>query len=810
MADAGGTRVDRTIISVEESPQNKRTEESIRDITREIADQRFEVGLLNDETRKLSKAMRNGEDVVEDFITAEIALARAQDKLRKSESERRKALAGTNIELEKRAALLSKQRRQQQALGAQAREFGDIESRTRALTGAVGFVGGARGQQAERFVNIGAEGLASVEAIKLLKLELPKMAANMGLAQLSTKQLKIGLGVAALATTAVVVAIKLIGDASKEAQQAAQAQIETQRQLSELRIGDLTTAEIKAEKQAIEELNVIRRNERRVLEETARELLDGLGDLEKYGEATGLANQGIDDYTTRIDELTKDIDSSAAVFVELNNALDDATTAANDAAAAERELASERETEVAKRIKKIQRDLKLESDALQRAATFTEEQRQARLQEIDALRALEDATQEKLKSDIDRGKIDGQLADDAFAASEVRQSALRQEQTFLNTIVAEGVAVREEEAAAAELLEEQLKLTEQATKDAAKALEANLKLTLATGAKIAKFNEATAEKAEDMALKLLRDQEDFDRERAEDIADFNRDLADLDRDFFEDRADILADTAADLDKIASERQSVIDDANQEALDAERDHRKELRDIQRDANKAIGDAAANLDAQALLAAKEERKERVEEENERFKEESGIRERERKERLKELERERRERIRDGNQRLQDLRRQHQRERSERIADFNRQLFLEDQNRALALSRQQEDWNIEDQRRRSHFGLVESETDAHLDKLLLSTQDGFVAIQAAWDAGMGGLGDGGAVGAPLIGGSTGPVGAPLVPFIPTPSPLGAGANTFNQISMPISVGGDAQSAQMARIVRDLVDQRIGQLTA
>jgi hypothetical protein len=624
----------------------------------------------------------------------------------------------------------------------QARQFGDVETGIRPVTGAIGFLGGAKGQQFEQVANIGPELLAAVEGVGLLRQQLPQLTENLVKSAGGVSNLALGMGVFAIAAAAVVVTLKAISDASKESVQRAKVQIETQRQLSDLQISTLTTKEINEEKRAIEELNVIRRREREALVESHNELLNSMTYLEKMGEATGVANKGVDDYARAIEELDKEVASSEVVFKELDDALGSASAAAADLKAREQELADERERllgiAVTRELTKIKERSKLRADAEIKAQTATTAGVLAEQEKLH-IKYRESTVQMRELSELyGRGFM-------SLAEYRVEQGKLLVEQD--NLIFQMGL-LRDVVMPAAEANEAQAKALAKVTavSDAAKAALDNMGGTLDDNVeKLEDYAEKTAEIEASRALKLSQDAEKFALERVNDLADHYKDMAELDRDYYVDRGDLLTSLREDLSDISADELDALRDHNKDSQRAAEDHYERLAEIQNSAQSDIASAAGRLDAIAILEAQERAEKDLELEDKQYKKEQKRREEDFRDQLAQFKKLRRETLKKYRQDLRDLESQHRRERMVKEVAFREQLRREDQQRAMAAQHQQQSWALEDSKRAAHFGIIRNATTSHYQTLETITIEGMSLVQAAFAAGIAGMDDGGAVGAP-----------------------------------------------------------------
>lgn len=745
---------------------SKRVEQSAQRLAARVAKLKKEIADLQGTARDLNKELDKDDKAFEEAIQNTIRLEKARKSLKDTEAELRREIDKTATARKESAE--------------QARLYGDVESRTRAITGAVGFVGGAGGAQIERTVNIGAEVLASAEAVGLLKQELPELAKNLGI----TKQSAAALGIEAVALAGAFVVIKgLAGEitAGADATKAAvNGQIDALQKYNDF-IQDATTDDLIAR---IEELSKTRAAKGQLLEdlnEMKIALETGLdatgpgaerlaGNMLKIGDALGIVDFGADDLNEALAQVTAELASTDTEFRLLTQAFGEGATAANDAAEREREY-------TAAKIEGLERERRIAVEA----ATLTQEQLDKRLESLaiergaaedflTALQALEQT--EQVVESINETK-------DAIAEMD-------EETRLLTEVAAPLVKIREDEAAAAEqaaaAIALQAKNTDLLYKTyqiaAAEQTKFANELAKVEADRIAldeDYAQKTLEIQQDRDLKLVQDAEKFALDRVNDTADFYKELAELDREYYEERGQLLEDLQADLasldfdlgedlaglkddltDDLADltqERLDALRDYNKEAQRAAEDHYKNLENIQRRAQNDIRSASARLDALAIYEAQKNAEEQLTVEKDRYDTEQKRREedfrdqqaqyaRERRERLQEYQkaeqdlrkrhqRERQERIQAYQQSLRDLDKQHQRERQSQIAAFNEKIRREDQQRALELQHQQQAWAIEDQRRAQQYQNERDQLNQHYSALLSLTSNGLYQIELAYQA-------------------------------------------------------------------------------
>jgi hypothetical protein len=652
-------QLNTTVIKIEPDSSNRRADQSIKSISDRLGDQRTVVKRLSDETRKLERAFRRGTDVSKEWARAEAQLVREKTKQVAIEKDLRRAIDGTNREIEER------NRRQREQAGI----YGDVGSRTRDITGLIGAAGGDIGARIERSVNIGAEFLDANEGIRLMRQELPKLASQTGLANLSVGQLAGGIGVATLAVVGVTAAMYAMKDASDESRQAALARIETLRKLSELEISTLTTSEIKEQQAAIEETNKIRRAEREELARERDELNFNLAAHEQLAEAVGIASFGVDDYDNRIKELDKEINASIGVYDKLESALSDATTAANDAIAAEEKLADRRKTRGENLIELARDELDAAVQARNRAKTWTREQLDARQSAIDDQLAIEKRYRERLNDLFESGEITSEQFESALNNSYSATADLERELRLLYSVVSWGIELRAREAAAIAGVNTSIEALNKASNKLQEDLIAGASGILSSSRDTAALVGGIA----DVNNTIDQERIKFEEAQAKATIKQYQELAKIDRDYLQDRGDVLRGINADIAGIDQERIEEIRDFNKESIRLAEDHQDALLKIERDLNTGIESAVEDRNVGAAIAAARAAEEQAQDENKRYETDKERREEDFNDLLKQIAAERSERMRAGQQELIDLRNRHNAERAERINAFQAQLNI-----------------------------------------------------------------------------------------------------------------------------------------
>jgi hypothetical protein len=203
---------------------------------------------------------------------------------------------------------------------------------------------------------------------------------------------------------------------------------------------------------------------------------------------------------------------------------------------------------------------------------------------------------------------------------------------------------------------------------------------------------------------LLREQEDYDRNRVKELRDHYADLAQIDTQYYEKQAALLADLADIANEANADKLREIADATKEAQRANEDYVDSLEKTKQD----LRAGALRLDAIAIY----ETQQRLKEQGAQYDKEKKRREEDLQDRIDELDDQRDERLAAGRKALEDLRKQHDKERADNERAFQLRLKEEDQERSIRLSRQRQDWAQEDAERARHVaqqvGLVQSGFD------------------------------------------------------------------------------------------------------
>lgn len=599
-----------------------------------------------------------------------------------------------------------------------ARLYGDVESRTRAVTGAVGYIGGAAGEGFERTANIGAEVLAATEGIGLLRMELPRLVSQLGLTTSSIVGLSLAAGGLAVAGYGV---IKMLENERKERERVRQAideDIKARLEVSKV-VATSTTEEVEA-------VIAAREQERAGLQDHLHELefmMQGYEDL-----VSGVSSDAADAFLTLDEASTRPFialerlqagmrDTEQAIgdidgeIEDYNTRLAEGATAAADAARAEEDLRLRRlenaQQVAAEIVREEAETAQQRIDLARRERDWSSEQVEARLEDIDTEIQARQAQQAALQRQHDMGVLVGEAWTNASQDINDTLFDLQKEARDLALVVLPAARAREAEA-------EALDAANKAQEKRLDLMREEAEEMLARRDTFASFLTETRVAQEEHAQILLEEEQDFQRERLRDWAAHYRDLADLDADAARKEADALDKLAEQESEGRAEELKTLADHQRDRQRAAEDHQRRLRQIEDDAQFDFEEAARKRDTAGALAALRRGERALKGEDEQYRVAQQRREEDFNEQLAELRAERAAKRQAGLEALADLREQHARERAERIAEFQRRLQEEDQDRHIRLQRQQEAWQAEDEARRKHYAEQLGLTQKELQKI------------------------------------------------------------------------------------------------
>jgi hypothetical protein len=336
-----GDQVERIVLQVD--AESKDAEKNLARLSSEVNDLAKETRRLEKVSRDLNKAMERGENVADDRVKNTIKLERTRKRLADTTRELRGEIDQA-AKSEKAFALA------QRESAERARLAGDVESRLLAVGGAAGTLGGRGGAAVEQAARVPAEVLASVEAVGLLRQELPQFTANLiesagGVANLAAGAVALG-GIAAVGT----VALLAFNKANEKSKEAIRETIAVNERYAEV-IATGTTEEVRAAINANEE-----RNKELELERVRLQAIvdgfqgkDGLtGATVDLVDAVGASVGGYGEAKDKLEEVNNELDENARLNSNLSIAIERGSTAAADAKVAEEALATTRENEAAR------------------------------------------------------------------------------------------------------------------------------------------------------------------------------------------------------------------------------------------------------------------------------------------------------------------------------------------------------------------------------------------------------------------------------------------------------------------------------
>lgn len=570
-------------------------------------------------------------------------------------------------------------------------------------------------------VQIAGDMFRFVDAIPDAKLGLTQLTKQMGLADVGAVKLGAGIGVAALATTALVIGIDALSNASEKARERVEAAIEAERRRAQIAPEFSTRDELtEALKQL--DLDMAKRAEQiRRAEEDRQALFDSYNAFEQLAEATGIYNQGLDEQDAYLKELRVSQAADAQLKESLEQALREGATATADAADAEERLAARRVAAAQTAMSAIDQQMQREIAQRRQIASYTPAQVDSEVSGLRDQIAAYDNALVALRAEFDAGVINMvEFREKEKALADARDRAA-EDLTYLDTTV-RAAAQRRASAADSE------KRLEQATKDAERAVNDIATAEQRRAGLLASYADATEQTATRRGVDDAREAEDFARKQAADRAKHNADLIALDRKHLEDRAALLAKLGEGETEAEKARLDALRDFQDREKKATVDYWRDMRKINRDERLSVLDAAARLDASAVLAAQRQAEQQRQERTEQYEAERAERQADYDDRLAELAEQRREKQAALAQELRDLEDKHRRERAERIRAFNQQQADEASDRALRQQRLAQDRAYEDSQRQKQFNAEL----AAINNLITAAEDlerkSRAAIQAA----------------------------------------------------------------------------------
>jgi len=694
--------------------------ERMRATTKRMADG---ASLLSADMRRYGRSAEKAARSTKNISTVASAAASAMNKIHQAVGDVNSALSHTDA-LEVYADKL-------QAVREQASAYGNFETRITMVTGALSSVGGGAVAQP---LYAGAQVAGAIKGFKLLKLELPGLTQQLlgsgkatkaavsalqqfvpGMSEASAETAVAVGSFAAMAGAAAALSIALgkAKDIIEASKTATEGYLEVSRRYAEL-VATGTTQDLQDAIEKNRERNQAIDIERQALHDLLvqyEDAKDGAEGLTRavlgVNEMFGLNMGGIEDVRDRLGELDTEYQNNIALESKLVNALSTGATATADMKVQEEKLAQQRAEASQAIVAHLDSEMQYRVQLAQREDTWTRDQVQARLDAIDRQRKALEEEQQAL--DFYNEQMD--MSADVYEAKAQQLgaaiSALDREAQDLTSSVVPAIKAREEETARVDELKSVLELTAQTAKNAAASVgkvgdalqEAAKRARAATNLR-SDYEAKAAAIAEKRNVASIREAEDWALKQTRARADHYRDMAKFDRDYYLKRQRAIAAIGNEDNSANTERVKALQAFNKEDLRRTEDHLLRLADIERDTRSAVRDAAASLDARAVIAAQRQGKKQLDAENRKYTLEKKRRAEDFKDQLKALEAQRKERLEAAKRTLEDLRQQHERERRERIATFQREQQDAAVERSIKLQRQREDWAREDMQRRQAF--------------------------------------------------------------------------------------------------------------
>lgn len=655
-------------------------------------------------------------------------------------------LAEGNHELEIAQQIQQKISRGTELAGTQARFFGDVEGRFRALTGAVGYVGGTG---LEQKANIAAEVLASVEAIGLLKQEFPQMAAAARGFLRDAGTFNVVMLAAAAAIAATAVAATLLDENAQKGADHVKALAESMKTYFEA-IATGTSTDIRDQIKDGEQSLSVLRQQLAILKDADDQMSSVLGGIPYW--AQGITDSylgtsyGAEELKSRIKELESEIRETELTSGLLTSALSSAAVQARDLAEAEKELMETRRDEADAIISDLDSALQEQARREVELETIMPEDAAAAVREAQADFDRMTILLAELDKMLELGLIDTEyytakhyeLLESFYAARETLEyyNTTATEAATANQFLANVLTfTKDSMGALTDSVSDFADWSEKASKAAEKAAADAQKFWSSFAKAADEHQRAIAESQMDYATAVQREIMDFERDMVNRAIDHSIELSRMDQDYYEKRADVLQKLGGDEEK---QRKEELDKLAKHQLDMARlaeDHRLKMMQIQRDMNVGVEAAVEDRNVSAAIEAVRTAKEEARREEEQYELERKRREEDFKLQVEEMTKQREEKKRDYQQQLQDLRQNHERQRQERIQDFNREQARRQQEFAIRRQREEEDFNQRIQRMRDQFMRQWGMTSDHYAYLNQLTSYGMARVEntmiIAWDS-------------------------------------------------------------------------------
>lgn len=711
---------------------------------KDIREAARQTGKALDDSGTAARNLDKIADATDDATRATRDLADAYDEVgKKALQAQRASESSAKATLENEAALTRQ-------MESRARVSGDVESQVRALTGATGYFGG---EGVEHIANYGAELLAVSEASQLLRLQLPELAAQLGL---TTTQAGLAAGGLGLLAVGIYSLYQHFDKASESA--------EKYREVLEFQLqqGEETRAFLKSA--TAEEVNARIQETQAKIDQAYKELdinqalLDQLENIDiakvitegvtlevPFGEdivlkqlsdvdaATEKLQAAYEEQETVINQLTPDLNN-------MMEALGQGTTALNDATGAEQ-----------RRIEALQVSYEDQIAADKRVydltRTLTTDTAQERITALEAEAASIQTVVDSLHTRLEQGEA----VSDLLAVYSGRLESVRQQTDELNQVILPELRARELETARMEhqidVLEQIGVAREEEAQQAAAARERLVDASLRSAEILDDFTTRTAELEQTRQKYLDKDAVSFAKQQAKDLAAFNATETAKYADYLEKRGDILADASEDITTLESDaakaRVEAIEDFHKQDLQRAEDHQKRLLSIQQKLDDSLEDAADRRDAVAAAMALKQAGREERDAKSQFEGEQEQREDQLKEQLKDLadhlDEERQKKLDAQVEALADLKANYQKEKADRQSAYNAQRSERQQQHREQLNDLRQQWSDEDAQRRTQrdkqladlVSALKGETEtkrAEVDKQLNIVQAGYSQMTAA----------------------------------------------------------------------------------
>lgn len=429
--------------------------------------------------------------------------------------------------------------------------------------------------------------------------------------------------------------------------------------------------------------------------------------------ALGALDMGVKDLDKAIRETQTNIQRDKVMFGLLEEALNNAAFAANDAAQAYEKMRADQVDYYTK-----------ETEYFISSTRMSAENIKDRMDQI----RTEESYYQSLKGTLEIMAPTSQSAQTALDGVNQKLADLANEAGVLQTVLPQAMAGMYAQNIADFFRQGLGKVSESLTSVGEVAAE--------SAAKLDDYKQHMAEVEQDRLIQVVREEQDAALQRTRAIADHYRALARMDEQYYAQRQ-ALEKQLAEVDtetqeKINDEREKYYKDAQKAA----RDHAWRLTQIQRDANDSIAEAAAGLDAVGVLQAQKQAKRELDDEKHRYDEEKKERDDDYQDRLKTIKKTSQADKDAARQALRDLDEQHRKERDENIRAFNEQLRREDEDRRIRRQRQEQDWALQDQRYRQHNQIIETTNTQHYRTMQGQTITGMANVRAAFGTGLSNL--------------------------------------------------------------------------